>query len=318
MRDTDYAYCVARVRAAESKMLTADDLKKLREFSRLSDAIRFLKEKSWTSSDGETVREIISFEKNNLWKLLSESVPDKAELSVLCALNDFFNIKAVVKCLLCGISPEGYIMVPTTVNVDSIKENLYKRDFSAIFKDKSDAAEKAYFSAVESESGQLAEVIVDRAAIDYMARYSAELNDSVIAKVCGFISDSSNIKIALRCVFSGKDESFINEAIGQCINLDREKLVDSAVKGADELYSYLDSTVYKSGVSLSRNNFSDFEIWCEERLIEIASESRYTAFSFSPVCFYYYKKLNEIKKVSSVLAEINSREIAEGQGDADA
>ena len=64
MRDTDYAYCVARVRAAESKMLTEDDLKKLREFSRLSDAIRFLKEKSWTSSDGETVREIISFEKN--------------------------------------------------------------------------------------------------------------------------------------------------------------------------------------------------------------------------------------------------------------
>ena len=78
------------------------------------------------------VRDIISFEKDNLWKLLSESVPDKAELSVLCALNDFFNIKAVVKCLLCGNSPEKYIMVPTSVNVDSIKENLYKRDFSAI------------------------------------------------------------------------------------------------------------------------------------------------------------------------------------------
>ena len=318
MRDTDYAYCVARVRAAESKMLSDDDFKKLRDFSRFSDAIRFLKERNWTVSDKETLREIVSFEKENLWKLLSESVPDKAELSVLCALNDFFNIKAAVKCLLSGISPENYIMAPTTVNVDSIKDNLYKRDFFSVFKDKSDVAEKAYFSAVESESGQLAEVIIDRAAINYMAQYGNKSDDCVIAKVCSFISDSSNIKIALRCVFSGKDESFISEAIGKCINLDREKLIDSAIKGTDELYSYLDSTIYKSGVRLSENSFSDFEVWCEEKLIEIAFESRYTAFSFSPVCFYYYKKLREIKKVNTCLMKIYSNEITEGQGDSDA
>ncbi len=318
MRDTDYAYCVARVRAAESKMLTDDDFSRLKGFSDTADAIRFLKEKSWTVSDKDSIRAIVSAEKENLWKLLLESVPDKNELGVLCTLNDFFNIKAAVKCLLTETSVENYIMMPTTVNVASLKENLFKRDFYAAFKDKGETAENAYNTAVKSESGQIAEIIIDRAAIDYMAGYGENVKDKVTAKICSFISDTSNIKIALRCVLTGKDESFIDEAIGQCRNLIREKLVSSAVKGKDELYSYLDTTVYKDGARLSQKSFSDFESWCDKKLIEIASESRYTSFSFSPVCCYYYKKLSEIKRVNMILSKISAfNESEERQGEAD-
>lgn len=318
MRDTNYAYCVARVRAAESKMLSEDDLSRLKGFKNTLEAIRFLKEKGWTSSDKDSIREVISFEKENLWKLLNESVPDKNELGVLCTLNDFFNIKAAVKCLLTDTPIENYIMTPTTLDVASLEERLFKRDFCAVFKDKGEAAENAYNTAVKSESGQAAEIIIDRAAIDYMARYGENIDDKVTSKVCSFISDTSNIKIALRCVLTGKDESFIGDAIGQCRNLTREKLISSAVKGEDELYSYLDTTVYKEGARLSQKSFSDFEIWCDEKLIEIASESKYTSFSFSPVCCYYYKKLSEIKKVNMILSEISVfSESDERQGEAD-
>jgi V/A-type H+-transporting ATPase subunit C len=201
--------------------------------------------------------------------------------------------------------------------VDSIKENLLKRDFYAVFKDKAEAAEKAYNCAAQSENGQLAEIITDRAAIDYMASYGKNLKDKITAEVCTFISDTSNIRIALRCVLAGKDESFINEAIGQCVNLSRERLVETTVKGKDELYSYLYTTSYKDGATLSEKSFSDFETWCDEKLIEIATESRYTAFAFSPVCYYYYKKLTEIKKVNMVLSRLSVvSESEEGQGEA--
>ena len=315
MKDTDYAYCVARVRAAENRMLTEDDFKKLTSYKSLFDAIRFLKEKSWTVCAEEGIRDIISFEKEALWKLLSESVPYKNELSVLCILNDFFNIKAAVKCLLSDKSPERYIMMPTTINVTSIEEKLLKRDFYAVFKDKADTAEKAYKAAVKSESGQMAEIIIDRAAIDYMAHYSENISDSVTSKVCSFIADSSNIKIAVRCVLTGKDEAFINEAIGQCSDLDREKLITSAVKGKDELYAYLRKTDYKDAALLSEKSFSDLEKWCDEKIVEIASQSRYTSFAFSPVCYYYYKKSSEIKKVNMILSSISVYD--EGQGEAD-
>lgn len=318
MRDTDYAYCVARVRAAESKMLSSEDFSRLKAFNNISDAIRFLKEKNWTTSDKEDLRDIISCEKENLWNLLSESVPDKSELSVLCTLNDFFNIKAAVKCLLTDTPYENYIMIPTTLNVAALKEKLLKRDFKGAFGRKGEAAENAYNAAVKSESGQMAEIIIDRAAIDYMAAYSENIKDKVTAKVCRFISDTSNIRIALRCVLTGKDEAFISEAIGRSVKPDREKLISSAVKGAEALYAYLDTTEYKDGVRLSLKSFSDFENWCDEKLIEIASESRYTSFSFSPVCCYYYKKLDEIKRVNMLLSEISAfGEAYERQGKAD-
>lgn len=305
MRDTDYAYCVARVRAVESKMMSEDDLKKLQGFEKVSDALRFLKEKSWTASENESIREVISSEKENLWKLLSESVPDKSELSVLCTINDFFNIKASVKCLLTNASPESFIMKPTTVNTASIKENLIKRDFYTIFKNMAETAEKAYASAVESESGQIAEIIIDRAAVDYMASYSKNIEDKVTADVFGFIADTSNIKIAVRCMLTGKDEDFIDTAIGECIKLNREKLISSVIKGKEELYCYLENTVYKDGAALSEKSFSEFEKWCDEKLIEIASKSRYTSFAFSPICYYYYKKLIEINKINKILSKIS-------------
>ena len=90
------------------------------------------------------------------------------------------------------------------------------------------------------------------------------------------------------------------------------------MKGAEALYAYLDTTEYKDGVRLSLKSFSDFENWCDEKLIEIASESRYTSFSFSPVCCYYYKKLDEIKRVNMLLSEISAfGEAYERQGKAD-
>lgn len=315
MRDTDYAYCVARVRAAESKMLTKEDVQRLENFSSLDDAMKFLKEKSFASSECVSISDVSAFQKENLWTLLSESVPDKKELDVLCILNDYFNIKAAVKCLLSGVSPEKFILKPTTVNVESLRENLLKRDFYASFREKGELARMAYDSAVKTESGQRAEIIIDRAAIDAMAEFSRNSNDKVTSSICAFLSDTSNIRIAYRCIFTDKDESFISEAVGECRKFSREKLISASLNGVQSLDAFLETTVYAECVKAIKDGFSSFEKWCDEKLVEIASKSIYTSFSFAPVCSYYYKKLTEIKRVNVILSGISVRD--ESVGDAD-
>lgn len=306
MRDTDYAYCVARVRAVEGSLLKKEDYLKLISCENIEDAEKFLLEKRWIDSLSDNIRDYLSAQKEGLWKLLSESVPDKKELDTLCVLNDYFNIKAAVKCLVTGVSPENYLVMPTTFNLKQVKEKLSERDFTYLFSDRGETAKKAYETAVKSENGQSAEIIIDKAAIDSMALFAENSKNKTLSKINSFFCDSANIKIAFRCALTKKGKTFVEEALGKCCFISRDRLIEETLGGFDGLYDYLFTTDYKDGAEAFRKSGADYEKWCDEKVIEISSESRYTAFSFSPVCSFYYKKLTEIKNVGMILTALKS------------
>ena len=52
MKDTDYAYAVARIRANERYLLSKSDIERLISSKKLSEALGVLKERGW-STDGE-------------------------------------------------------------------------------------------------------------------------------------------------------------------------------------------------------------------------------------------------------------------------
>ncbi len=305
MRDTDYAFCVARLRACESEMLTKDDLERLVQTHDFNKAVAFLKERNWIQG-GKTVKDFLDFQGEKLWNLLCESVPDKNELDIFCVLNDFFNIKVAVKCLLSHKEPDEYYIKPTTLNLENLTKELRNEERSLLFCKKFKAAEEAYNIAVRTENGQYADIILDKAALEHLMIYSKEKSNNIASEISAFICDSTNMKIALRCASLNKDKTFIGEAISDCKLLSRKALVEKAAENSEELYSYLATTKYSEGAEVYRNNCSAFDKWCQKKILEIAHNAVYTAFGFAPVCDYYYKKNYEIKTVGFILNSLQS------------
>lgn len=300
MRDTDYAFCVARLRANERYMLSSDDYERLIEAKTYQQAAEYLVEKGFASKVG-TAREIIDFQSSKLWDLLSSSVPSKKELNILCLLNDFFNIKAALKCYFAGVDANDFFIKPTTVDTSLLLRAVNEHDFSLLAGEKGDCAKKAYLSACTTLNGQNAEIIVDRAAICALKEYARINKSSVIGEICAFLCDSANIKIALRCVMAEKNDEFIDAAIGECVFIDRNRLIKSCKDSISELLEYLRSTKYSDGVSLFEKSFAEYDRWCDRQILKLCSNSKYTAFGFDPVCAFYYAKLNEIKNVRIIL-----------------
>ena len=83
MRDTDYAYCVARIRANERYLLKEKDLTELLECKDYDSALQYLLDKKWLSDKGE-ISDCIKYQNDKLWQLLNEREPDKKELDILC------------------------------------------------------------------------------------------------------------------------------------------------------------------------------------------------------------------------------------------
>ncbi len=300
MRDTDYAFCVARIRAKETQLLTTDFVNKLAESANYKETVRILAEKGWMNPDDD-ISAAVKAQNTNLWTLLNESVPDKKELDSLCTLNDYFNIKVAVKCLFTGDEAENYYIQPSSVNLKELSAAVKSHSFESLPETMGICAQKAYDIACKTENGQYADIIIDKAALDFLSDYAKKTKNKIMSEICAFTADTSNMKIALRCSKTKKNVDFAEAAISDCTNLERDKLIKYCVTSEEELYDYLLSSAYSKGAELYLNSPAAFEKWCDDEIIDIVKTAKFTAFGFAPVCAYYHAKLNEIKTVRIIL-----------------
>ncbi len=305
MKDLDYAYCVARIRAREKHLLTKQQLEALCQKKSYAEAVDELKEIGWIEKDGG-IADFISYQNQQTWELLSECVPDKNALEVLCVLNDFFNIKTAVKCLISGADPYAYYVNPTSLNLTQLTEKVKNHDFKALGTKKDECAAKAFEMAGFSENGQLAEIIIDSAALELLRIYGAEKKNSLTGEICDFLCDTANIKIALRINAIKRNKDFAAFAISPAVHVSSEQLIRLSCEATDELYEYLLKTPYAQGVELYKKGSTHYDKWCDDSVMTIASKAKFTAFGFDPVCAYFYAKQNEIKNVRIILSALQA------------
>ena len=305
MKDTKYAFCVARIRAVENKLLTKQDISALIHQQSYETALNWLVHKGYAIA-GDDADGIIKKQGAALNELLEETVPDKKELEALYILNDYFNLKALVKCAVENNSPENYLIYPSTVVASDFNGKVGSESFDFL-KDKYRAvAQEAYSIAVKSENGKFSDAIIDRAAIDSLGEYAESKNSGLLGEICAFLGDTANIKIALRCSAIGQDKDFIDTSVGKCNKIDRDKLIRSCIAGADTLKEYLEASVYKKGFAVYLESPSAFEKWCDDEVIKITKSAIYTSFGFAPVVSYFYRKNLEIKTVRMILLALKS------------
>lgn len=303
MKDTNYAFSVARLRALENKLFTAHDISALIDQKSYDSAVEFLTQKGYDCNEAE-LEAIIRNESSKLQQNLTQSIPDKNELNALYIINDFFNLKAIVKCAVLSDDCESYLTYPTTIRF----EKTSKPDdlFAFLSDDYRKVALEAYNIALKTGNGKFCDSVIDVAAIKALNKVSANKKSGLLGDICGFLADTANIKIAFRCVETNQDESFIRQSIGNCSKINADKLISSAISGKEALLDYLTTTQYRVGASIYSQKPSDFEKWCDDELIIKTKQAAYTSFGFDPVVSYYYRKTLEIKTVRMILNALKS------------
>lgn len=305
MKDTNYAFCVARIRAIENKLLTRQDISALIHQQSYEAALNWLVHKGYALAEDDADA-IIKKQGAELNQLLEESVPDKKELEALYILNDYFNLKALVKCAVENQDPESYLIYPSTVVASDFTKKADSEGFSFLKEKYRAVAQEAYNIAVKSGNGKFSDAIIDRSAIDTLGEYANGKNSGLLGEICAFLGDTANIKIALRCSAVARDKDFIDASIGRCNRIDRDKLIKCCVSGPDTLKDYLETSVYKRGLMVYLESPSAFEKWCDDEIIRITRSAVYTSFGFAPVVSYFYRKNLEIKTLRMILLALKS------------
>lgn len=300
MKSQDFTYAVSRIRMKETKLLSKKDIDRLVSQKDYQSTIRLLSELSF-GDDTLDKNQILSYEQNKLWALMGELVEDLSVFDVFRLQNDFHNLKVAVKSVYSDVSPYSMMISGGTLSGDKIYDCVRNRNFKDLGDVFCEVAEASLDTILKTGDGQLCDALIDKACLKAIFDLGEKTNEAVIKDYAELFVASANIKIAVRGSKLNKPLEFFTKSLSFCNTLDTELLAKNAVKGFDEICTYLSQTKYKESVDYIRKSMSSFEKWCDDLLINGLKKQKYEPFTVGPLVAYILAKQNEIKAVRLIL-----------------
>lgn len=307
MEKTDYAYAVTAVRVRETRLLTAADLQRLTELNSVGAVTESLRARGWQIPAGSTdIASVLRTELIGTWNFLREIAPDISILYALILRKDYHNLKAAIKSSLAGIDIDTYFLSPGTVPQDLIRDAVKERDYSALPAPMRAAGEDAYDVLVRTGDGQLADIILDRAALNDILATARSSGNPLLIRLQELFCTAADIKTAFRASRMHKTAEFLERAVSSVGKPDREKLIEAAAAGETTLLTWLRQTEYAEGAGLLAKSPAAFEKWCDDRAVAMTEDVKYMFFGPEPLIAFYLAKEAEIKNLRILMTALEN------------
>lgn len=297
-KDTRYADAVAAVKAMEGGLLTRTDMEQLIAVSGKAELNSLLQSKKG-STDAMSLQ--------GVWDFIQSYAPECGELKVLLYRNDFHNLKAALKALIAGKEPERYYVRPTNLELGKLSSHISRKESEELPELIRDTASEAYELLTRTLDGQLSDCFIDSACIRALLRDSEKCGE-MMQRYAQLTAACADIKTAYRSAVSGRQASFLELAIAGSPELDKDELIRAALSGTEGLMEYLSFTPYEEGARLLSESPAKYEKWCDDIIMELASEARLGSFGAEPLAAYYIAAETELKnlRILSVCKEFGA------------
>lgn len=299
----DYIYAVARVHANELSLLSNQDIEQLMSAGSFSEAIRLLADKGWGDGTSSSPEQILAKENEKTWAFMHELLKDDmSPFDVLLFPIDYNNLKAAIKSEITQTTPHNTYISGGKIAPSVFAKAVSEKNYSLIpDAEMADAAKEAVQTFLQTSDGQLCDIILDRACLNAIKRCGNESDNEIIKKYAELTVAVSDIKIAVRSSITKKNRAFISAALAPCDTLDVNRLIVESSKSLDDLYAYLSVTDYSEAIDALRDSYSQFEKWCDDKIMDLIKEEKRNPFTFGPLFAYVIARQNEISMVRIIL-----------------
>lgn len=302
MKDTEFAYAVARIRSNENKLLSISNIETLINSSDYSEALKNLSDMGYSNLDTLGEDAVLSGVVRDAVELIYSSAPDNKCLDFLIVKNDFHNLKALLKCMVSGTDASQFLLSPSVVDAGLFKKSLESKDYSELPEFVSDTAERAYELVTKTLDGQKLEVFLDRKCLEAQVKLAFESKDEFSVSLANLMCAIFDFKVALRCLRTNKDFDFIIDALAPCPLLDVNRLCSAVLEGEDALCAYIKLLGFSSISDCITKGYAAFEKTCDDILMKKVKNAKYQCLGIAPLAAYYFAVDAEVKTVRIILS----------------
>lgn len=303
-----YTYAVARIRARELSLLSGQDVNRLMACESYENCVNVLRDKGWGDEvlDAESAvcdyQLMLRAEERKLWRLISELVADREPFRVILIPIDYHNLKAAIKGYITESLSEDLFLPGGMVDISHLVECIEAGNFADLPQKMVEPAREAFEKLLHTADGQLCDNIIDKALLNAVKVEGESSKVGLIKAYAEFFVASADIKIALRGQLMCKGRDFLRTALVECESLDVKKLAEVAMLGQEDLLEYLEITPYVDVIPFIAKSLQGFDVWRDNRIIELIGAEKYDCFSIGPIIAYILARQNEIKAARIILS----------------
>lgn len=298
----DYLYAVANIRAKELSLLTEADLEQLIAAPDYKRAIAVLADKGYAVAEDTDYSAMLDRETEKTWNLLREAAPDAEALQVFIVKNDFQNLKAALKSEPAGVDAREYLVSPSVMNGEELLSAVQERRFSDLPEFMASAAQEAYDMLMRTGSGQLCDITADRACLETMLALAEKAEDKTLSEYAETFVLAADLKTAYRWVKTGKNRGFLETALCGTKQYDKAALIDAALGGEESFFAHLQNCGLGGFADAMQQGAFAFEKYCDDNIMHVMKQAKYTAFGIAPLAAYCFARLTEIGCVRIILS----------------
>lgn len=308
IKDTDYLFLSAKVRTMERNLLNRDRMEQMLEAHSDLDAIRVLSECGYpeiTEVNADTLNEMLSEERNRVFKEISNYVPDPVVMDVFKIKYDYHNAKVILKSEALGIEADRLFMDIGRVSAAEMKETIRSSEFLSL----PPILKKAVMEAREvlgtTKDPRMADSILDQAYFEDMNELAKAAESDFLAGYVRTTIDIANMRSIVRTMRMGKGVEFLEGVLfdGGDVGTRRILSVVSAGGTVEDLYttSTLKDAAEAGTAAARGGSLTRFEKLCDDALNTYVSKAKYVAFGEAPIIAFLAAKENELTAVRIIM-----------------
>lgn len=322
MKDTDYLSISARIRAMENRLLTRERRERMLEARTDAECAKVIAECGYDEPEdlsAGAVNAVLAKARQELFRDLEGSVPQRSLIQVFQIKYDYHNAKALLKAEALGEDASRLLMTGGRYEPKALAEAFHRGDLSFLTETFRKAVEGAQSLLGDLHDPQRADLILDAACYAEMAQAAQESKSSFLQGYVRLNVDAVNLRSAVRCARLGAG----GELLGECLlpggNVSPAAI--SAAKTGDLAKPFAASPLEQAaqlGASLTApgsGSLTAFERACDDALTDYLSQARRVSFGEQPVVGYLCAREAEATAIRTILsgrqAGLTSDEIRE-------
>jgi len=320
VKQEDYAYATARIRARETKLLSRNRLERLFEIKDYSDAVKILVEagygneqadnrKSWA----EVLESILSAELTKTYDLIGEMIPDPVVLDLFKKRYDYLNAKLILKAEALKTDVSKSLSGLGTIEPAKLIKLIRERNLN----DLPETFREAILTCLDefnvSGDPQMIDFIMDKASYREMTEIAKESEDQFLMDLVDKLIDTANLRILIRSKLLSKPDDFMKKAWISGGSFSGKLYEEMEHQKLDKLFEVLKNLgEEKLSVSLaeeigSSDGISEVERILDDYITKFLMKGRFVTMGIEPVIGYLFFKETEVKNARLIITGVMNK-----------
>ncbi|MBF1053410.1 MAG: V-type ATP synthase subunit C [Parvimonas sp.] len=296
-----------RIRHAEKKLLTKQQLQRLADAKNLEDAIKLLNETSYSSELSkldrpENYEQVLSEVLNKTYKEAMEISPEKSLVEILSCKYDYHNLKVLVKENILKEKFDSMYCMLDENEIEAFRELALKNDegLSKDFKECLDFFET-------TKDPQDIDIFIDKKYFEKVLSLAEGFKLEMITEYFKAMIDFINLRTFIRCRKQNQVKETLEKVLIKGGDIETDKILDMFYEDIEILPIKLKA--YKIGRVLSKiveeykntNSLNSFEKSMDDYLVEIVRKAKSIHYGAEVIFSFLFAKELEIKNLRLIL-----------------